>query len=206
MKRIISVFLCIAAVCLLFFTGCESNDDANNTIIIDGTEFETVNTDWTVYTEATYNGEYYLYGNDSGIIFAEAEDNELFDGVVYHSTDDTYPDISSNDKIEKITVDTENSELSLDSDISSLFCDEMNRVTLKNDFETDTADLSKADIYVNVYYEDYPAYQTEFVICFSENGVPGIMYCETSRNTAAFGENNMMLFSNETLIEYFNSI
>ena len=207
MKKAISALLCCFAICISAFTGCSLNNNVDNeTVIIENKEYEIINSDWTPYGNTRFNGEYYLYENDSNTIFAKGKDNILFDGVIYHNTDDTYPDISMSEKIDKIILEADNNQIVPDDDITDLILEELGNISGSLNCKTAAADLSKADIYINVYYKNYPASQNEFVICFSEDSEPGVMYCETYRNTNTFGENKMMLFFDKDLIAYINSL
>lgn len=207
MKKSISILLCFLVICLLLFTGCRSNNNVDNErIMIENKEYEIINRDWTPYGNTLFNGKYYFYKNDSNTIFIKAKDTALFDGIIYHNADDIYPDISMSEKIDKIILEVDNNQIVADNDITELILGELSNISSSLNCKTSIVDLSKSEIYINVYYKNYPAYQNEFMICFSTNNEPGVMYCETDRNTNAFGENKMLLFSDKKLISYINSL
>lgn len=188
---------------LLLFTGCSSNN--NDSIIIHGETYEIANHNWIPYGDTYYDGEYYLFKNESKTIFAKSEGSGLFDGIVYHNVNDIYPDISMKNRIDKIVFEIDDNQFTVDSNITNLLVNELSNADNSKQ-ETSAADISTAKVYVNVFYKDYPAYQNEFVLCYSNNGKLGFMYCETEKSTNQFGKDNMVIFSNEELISYIESL
>lgn len=181
-----------------------SSDVNNDVLIIDNEHYEIADNHWTPYGDAYFNGEYYLFKNDSKTLFAKAEESSLFEPIIYHNSSDVYPDISITDRVEKITLQLDDTQIELNSDIAQLLANELNADS--TEIETATADISTAEVYVNVYYKNYPAYQNDFVLCYSNDNQLGVMYCETERNTNKFGKDNMVLFSNKELISYIKSL
>lgn len=207
MKKLISILFCFFVLSLLLFVGCEQYNNVDNEMLIIGNkEYEIINSDWTPYGKTQFNGKYYLYENDPNTIFVKAKETALFDGIIYHNTDDVYPDISMRDKIDKIILETESKHIVVNDEIKELVLGELENISSYSNYKTSIADLSKSEFYLNVYYINYPAYQNEFMICFSTDNEPGVMYCETERNTNAFGKNKILLFSNKKLVTYINSL
>lgn len=184
------------------FTGCNFSD--SESITINNEHYEIADIQWTPYGDAYFNGEYYLYNDNSKTIFAKAEESSLFEPIVYHNSSDVYPDISMTDRVEKITLQLDDAQIELDSDITQLLVNELTADS--TEIKTAPADISTAEVYVNVYYKDYPAYQNEFVLCCSNNNELGFIYCETEKNTNSFGKGNMALFSDDQLINYIESL
>lgn len=182
------------------FPSCSLNYDT--TIKINGEIYDIASPEWTPYGSTITNGNYYLYKNSSGIIFAKEDDDILFESLIYHNRNDIYPNVSMTDKIYAIVLDTESSKLTVSEEFTEIFIQEFNNT----DKVFETADLSTAEIFVNVYYKDYPAFQNEFVLCLSDNGNLGYMYCDTKKNTESFGKNNISLFSNNELKSYISSL
>lgn len=180
------------------FTGCNYSD--NKSITINDERYEIANHNWKPYGDSEYDGKYYLFKNSSNIIFAKAEENNLFEPLIYHNSDDVYPDVSMADRVDRIILQLDGAQIELDSDIAKLLVNELNADSTI--IKAVPADISTAEVYVNVYYKDYPAYQNEFVLCYSNNNQLGAMYCETEKNTEKFGKDNMVLFSNNELISY----
>ncbi len=180
-------------------------DMNSESITIDNENYETADNSWTPYGEAYYDGEYYLFKNGTETIFAKTEESSLFEPLIYHNTNDVYPDISMKDKIDKIVLQIDNNQITLDSNMTELLVNELSNAD-NSKHKTASADISAAEVYINVFYKDYPAYQNEFVLCYSNDNELGFMYCETEKNTNKFGENNMALFSNKELTSYINSL
>ena len=202
MKKTILTLLCLLLITLSIFTGCNLNN--SELITINDELFEVANYNWTPYGDAYYDGEYYLFKNGSKTVFAKTEDGGLFEPIIYHNVNDMYPDISMKDRVDKIVLQIEDNKITLDSNVTELLINELTTDYLE--VEKDSADISTAEVYVNVFYKDYPAYQNEFVLCYSNNNKLGFMYCETEKNSNQFGENNIVLFSNKELISYIESL
>lgn len=203
MKKTISILISITLINLLFLSGCSSNND--DTVIINSEYYEVADHDWTPYGNSNYNGEYYLYNDNSKTVFAKSEDNRLFDGIIYHNLNDIYPDISMTDRIDKIVFERESKQIVLDSNIADILINELSN-TNKSNLETVPANSATIKVYINVFYQNYPAYQNEFAICYSNNNELGFIYCETEKNTNSFGKGNMALFSDDQLINYIESL
>ena len=198
--KIFTVFSCFILMAIACFPSCSLNYDT--TIKINGEIYDIASPEWTPYGSTITNGNYYLYKNSSGIIFAKEDDDILFESLIYHNRNDIYPNVSMTDKIYAIVLDTESSKLTVSEEFTEIFIQEFNNT----DKVFETADLSTAEIFVNVYYKDYPAFQNEFVLCLSDNGNLGYMYCDTKKNTESFGKNNISLFSNNELKSYISSL
>lgn len=198
--KIFTVFSCFILMAIACFPSCSL--DYDTTIKINGEIYDIANPEWTPYGNTRTNGTYYLYGNNSGIIFAKGTDDIFFDSLIYHNRNDSYPDISMVDKIAKIILDTEASEITVSEEFTEMLLQEFNNT----DKVFEPADFSTAEVFVNVYYKDYPAFQNEYVLCLSDNGKLGYMYCDTEKNTESFGNNNMSLFSNNELKSYISSL
>ncbi|MDE6659610.1 MAG: hypothetical protein K2K01_05810 [Eubacterium sp.] len=193
--------ICCLLFLLFMFTGCKLNNEEEQVLINDET-YEEADHDWTVYGNYIQDGDYYLYENSSSVVFARKETNMFSEGIIYHNTNDEYPNISMESKIEKIVLDNGIKQITIEDNIADMFVQEFNRT----DKTYKSADVSTAELYVNVYYKDYPAYQNEFVLCSSDSNEFGFMYCETEKNTNMFGKNNMALFLNDEIISYIQSL
>lgn len=197
-------------ILLFAFAGCSSENNNTNiddgSIIINNETYESINAEWTVFGNARYDSGYYLYENNSKAIFAKTEDSFLFEGVFYHNTSDKYPNISMTDRIDKIVLETEDNQVTIEDDMADRLIEEL-LSSASSKPNTAACDAVTAEAFVNVYYKDYPAYQNEFVLCYSKDNKMGFAYCLAEKNNKKFGDyNNMALFSNETLIDYLESL
>ena len=203
MKKRTILCIGLSLIILLLFNGCNSID--NEPLKINDEVFEIVYGDWTPYGDSRYDGEYYLYEKNSKIIFAESNDNNLFEGIVYHNKNDVYPDISMTDQIDKIVFETDKKQIVLEDAISESFLNEILNTNSSNE-KIVSANVATMKIFVDVYYKDYPAFQNEIALCYSNSGDLGYIYCNSQKNTNRFGSGNMFLFSDEQLISYIESL
>lgn len=210
MKKSIFIAICFAIICSFIFTGCESKNNSENieneSIVINNETYEPIEADWTVFGSPHQDGEYYLYDYNSKAIFAKTEDTSLFEGVFYHNTNDAYPDITMTDRIDKIVLETEDKQVTIKEDMADRLIAELSNSSSSKP-NTATYDATTTVAFVNVYYKDYPAYQNEFMLCYSNDDEMGFAYCLTEKNNEKFGDyNNMALFSDEQLIDYLESL
>ena len=203
MKKRIIICIALLSIILFSFNACNSSEEEQ--LKINNEVFETVYGEWIPYGDARFDGEYYLYEKDSKIIFAENKDNRFSESLIYHNTSDAYPDISMTDRIDKIVFQTNREKIELSDDMKAAFSNEILNSD-KSNGKIATADLATMEIFVFVYYKDYPAFQNEIALCCSDSGDVGYVYCETQKNTNKFGFGNMSVFSDEQLISYIESL
>lgn len=195
MKNIFKFFSVTAGVLILTLTiGCTAIHSENSVIYNDNT-YELCRTDFSVYGDSYKSEGFICYGTKGSPVFVE-EKSILFDeGLVYHLADDEYPDISQSERIEKIVVTAGNDMKEIDGKYYDDFSELLSFENL-NDELIKKADISKQMRFIEIYYKDYPAYQTTYMIVESGEDV-GIMYCETATNTTMFGEDNMYVINGE---------
>ena len=203
MKKQFIICIGISIIILLFFNGCDSYDEES--VRINDEVYEIVYGEWTPYGDSRDSDEYYLYEKDSKIIFAESKDDKFFERIIYHNINDIYPDISMTDQIDKIVFKTDKEQIILEDTIKELFLKEILNSGTSNK-KIVSANIATLQIFVDVYYKNYPAFQNEIALCCSNNGDYGYIYCNTQKNIDNFGSGNMILFSDKQLISYIESL
>lgn len=187
---------------LILLSGCDDNIDINTDI----------NSDSVIYKSSSYSpiyGEWYPYGieikNGDWIEFKNDEENIFIKPVVnlgnlvYHKDADNYPNYQNLYTVEKITLKMDKKEVTLYDDIEKII-NYMNFDKI-NINDIDDADLSSNFIFVNIYFHNYPAYQSKWMICKTKCGNFGIMFSKTEENTNILGNNKAIIIHDEALLE-----
>ena len=203
MKKHIVICIGLLFIVLFSFSGCDPSD--KEPLKINNEIYEMVYGVWTPFGDYRDDGKYYLYERDSETIFAKSKGPKFAEALIYHNTNDVYPDISMTEQIDKIVFQTNGKQIELNDDVKAAFLNEV----LSSDTSKEkiaSANLATMEIFVFIYYKDYPAFQNEIALCCSENGDLGYVYCETQKNTDKFGSGNMYVFSDEQLISYIESL
>jgi hypothetical protein len=192
---------------MTFLSGCVSDDmeyQDEKLVLYDKT-YEICDSDWYPYGTELSVDDYVFYENDTEKIFVKVPDELFSEGVLYHSIDDEYPDVTQTDKIEKIDLVYQNKTITLNNDCISEFSELLSTDDIESS-KLKKADMSSEFVYVNVYYSNYPAYQNELLICKTEDGEFGIMFCETEQNTATFGSGMALTITSNRLTQCLEQI
>lgn len=187
---------------LILLSGCNDNIDINTDI----------NTDSVIYKNSSYSpiyGEWYPYGieikkgewiefdNDEENIFIKPVVN--LSNLVYHKDANNFPNYQNIHTVEKITLKMDKKEVTLYDDIEKII-NYMNFDKI-NINDIDDADLSSNFIFVNIYFHNYPAYQSKWMICKTKSGNFGIRFSNEDENTNTLGKNKAIVITDESLIK-----
>lgn len=195
MKHAHKIFLIMLIFILLVSTiGCNANYCAD-TVNYNNNTYELCENDFSVYGNTFKSEGFLCYGPKNSPIFVK-ENSFLFDeGLVYHLISDDYPNISQLQLIEKISLTNGN----IVYEVESKYFNSFSKLLSFNDMDNELikkADNSANMWFIEIYYKDYPAYQTTWMIVESNNDI-GVMYCSNATNTSMFGENNMYVINGD---------
>lgn len=200
MKQKCLGMMILLTITLTFFSCCNSDSESDE-IFFNGEKYLVCSDEWYPYGDTVKHNEFFIFNNDANMRFIKAQDSFWFEGVTYHKASDIFPSVKTSE-IDKITLDFGTKQVKIDD----VFISEIVHILNGNNIVVSDADLSNEFLHINIYYKNYPAYQSKWLITQTMTGSLGIMYSETEENTAKIGLNKAMLIKSNELTEYINNL
>ncbi|MGN1124019.1 MAG: hypothetical protein ACI4RR_06705, partial [Eubacterium sp.] len=182
---ILKTAVILLMIFLIIFTVCGCNNSVSDEIVYNQHSYTECDRSWHPYGNTVKQDDYCTYDNDDNNIFI-CETSLIGERIIYHRSDDTYPDTSQIDKISCIALTRGSEEITVDEKYKAQIVEMLN--LQEKPYATEKIDYSSDFLFINVYYKDYPAYQNECAFCLSENGNVCIMFCETEKNSQKIGK------------------
>lgn len=203
MKKNLLCFLMLFVITVVS-VGC-NNEKTNETdyLSFNGEKYSVSSNEWYPYGDVIEQDDYLTFDNDKNNLFIRAYGSQVFDGIIYHKDSDVFPSVKTDD-VDKIVLDCGTEKVEMEnkyiSEMVAILCAEENTDSLQE------TDMSSEFIFINIYYEDYPAYQCKWMIVRTADNSLGVMYCEAEENNTHFGRNKAAVINSKELTEYINNL